>query len=160
VNIPPADRKQSDRTPVVVAPDLANPTAHATEVSDAAFAAALSELLRSSETGLDFVLRNRLSAARARALDGSRGLLWSQWHVVGSAVAGGVMLLTLMFGALRQSPPPALSGRSMPMAASSVSDNRLSAVDIADFLDDGGDRIAVYENLDFYQWYAEADGNA
>jgi hypothetical protein len=115
--------------------------------ADAAFAAALRDLLRDSEKQIDFRTAARLSAARARAVEEAgrpvRHAL--RWAVpFGSAIAVATMFAWLMLS--RETIAPLAQPAATPQA------------EVLETIADDGDALGVYQDIEFYQWLAETNG--
>ena len=127
--------------------------------SEAEFAAALRDLLRSSERQLDFNATTRLAAARARAMAEAdaarRAPAWFR-AVPAGAFAATVIAVVAMWALL----PAGFHGPSTaPQTLQSAALSPADTPETLDVLSDDGASLAVSEDLDFYQWLDDADGS-
>ena len=112
------------------------------------FAESLRDLLRQSEARVDFVTASRLAAARARALAAPRaGLRWQRpwlWLAPGALAAGLAMWMVL----------PHM--QPMPLSAPLPQESTQQSIAMDVLTND--EAIAVYQDLDFYQWLQDTNG--
>jgi hypothetical protein len=117
---------------------------------DKAFADSLRDLLRQSEQEVDFVTSARLAAARERALAIPRASQrWPRswlWIAPGALAAGLAMWMVLP----RMQPMPMNAPLPQESAQQSI------AMDVLT----NDEAIAVYQDLDFYQWLQDTNGTS
>ncbi len=103
------------------------------------FLARMREQLRDSESRIDAQTLHRLREAREHALAARRP--WRRgWLAGGLSLAGGTALALVLW--LHQ--PPA----GVPLEGEAV----------AEFIAQGEEDMALYDDLEFYQWLADMDG--
>ena len=123
---------------------MSRPGNHPSTDQDA-FDESIRQLLRSSENDIDFVSASRLRAARARAVDAARSseraARW--WTVPGAALSALGLAWLLVAGHIHR-PLPGASPGAVPQ------------VEVIETLADDKTN-GVYEDLEFYQWLADAD---
>lgn len=108
--------------------------------SEDAFLARMREQLRDTETSIDAHTLHRLREARERALAARRRGWRRSWLAGGLSLAGGTALAVALW--LHQPPTP------VPLEGETV----------AEFIALGEEDMALYDDLEFYQWLADMDG--
>lgn len=110
---------------------------------DAAFAAQLRQLLDDTDKPPDYVTSSRLAAARARAVAaaGRRPTARWWWALPTTVAAAALLAVTLL-----RAPTPALPAHALAQS------------EAIELLGEEGEALAMYEDMDFYQWLAENDG--
>lgn len=125
---------------------MTRPSEHDT-LRDPPFDESLRDLLRNSESDIDFVSVSRLRAARARAVDAARrpGRGTTGWWTVPGAAVSALALAWLL-----------VSGRLMPPLGNGGGAAAVPQVEVIETLADDKTN-GVYDDIEFYQWLAETD---